>query len=51
MVGDSPFDIGAARAAGALAIGVVWGPGDRAVLLDAGAERVVDVPADVLALV
>lgn len=50
VVGDSPFDMQAARAAGALAIGVVWGPGQRERLLDAGAHRLADTPADVLAL-
>ena len=50
VVGDSPFDMKAARAAGALAIGVVWGPGDRDLLLDAGADRLADTPAEVLAL-
>ncbi|HWB77917.1 MAG TPA: HAD-IA family hydrolase [Nannocystaceae bacterium] len=49
VVGDSPFDMKAARAAGALAIGVVWGPGQRDVLHEAGAHRLADTPADVLA--
>lgn len=42
MVGDTSFDMGMARAAGAQAIGVSWGyhPPDR--LLAAGAERVLD---------
>jgi pyrophosphatase PpaX len=50
VVGDSPFDMQAARAAGALAIGVVWGPGRRERLLDAGAHRLADTPAELLAL-
>jgi pyrophosphatase PpaX len=49
VVGDSPFDMKAARAAGALAIGVVWGPGDRDVLLESGAHGLADTPDDVLA--
>jgi pyrophosphatase PpaX len=48
VVGDSPFDMRAARAAGALAIGVVWGPGDRELLLDAGAHHIAATPAEVL---
>lgn len=42
MVGDSVFDVAAARAAGADAIGVSWGSHPAARLIDAGARVVVD---------
>ncbi len=45
-VGDAPFDIAAARAAGIAAIGVTWGFFPRAVLEDAGAEQVVSTPGE-----
>lgn len=41
-VGDAPFDIRAARAAGVAAIGVTWGFFPRGVLEDEGADVVVD---------
>jgi phosphoglycolate phosphatase-like HAD superfamily hydrolase len=48
MVGDSPWDAIAARRAGATPIAVRSGAfGDR-VLREAGAERIVDVPADLV---
>jgi len=40
-VGDSPFDIQAARAAGVTAIGVTWGFFGEEVLTNSGADRVV----------
>ena len=47
-VGDSPFDMTAARAGGLFAIGVTWGRvHDRALL--AHADLVVDSPAELLA--
>jgi pyrophosphatase PpaX len=48
-VGDSPFDIAAARAAQTLAVGVAWG-GIHApqALLDAGADVVVETPEELL---
>ncbi len=45
-VGDAPFDIRAARAAGIPAIGVTWGFFPRGVLEDEGADIVVDTIAD-----
>jgi pyrophosphatase PpaX len=43
FVGDSPFDMGAGRAAGVFTVGVSWGGiHDPAVLLDEGADVVVD---------
>ena len=48
-VGDSPFDMQAARAAGVYAVGVSWGRiHDKAALADA--EVVVDAPEELLAV-
>lgn len=44
-VGDLPTDIKSARAAGLLAVGVSWGYGSVASLLEAGAARVCDTVA------
>jgi phosphoglycolate phosphatase len=41
MVGDTTFDVGAARGAGVACVGVLWGTHDRATLLRAGAARTV----------
>jgi pyrophosphatase PpaX len=38
-VGDSPFDMQAARAAGIVAVGALWGMFTRAQLADAGAQH------------
>lgn len=46
MIGDTSFDIGMAKAAGVLAIGVAWGYHDRAELLAEGADLVAEHPAD-----
>lgn len=46
MVGDRSHDVEAGRACGTATVGVTWGAGDRAELVGAGADRVVDVPAD-----
>jgi phosphoglycolate phosphatase-like HAD superfamily hydrolase len=40
-VGDSPFDMEAAQAAGMYAVGALWGMFSEGVLLDAGAEILV----------
>lgn len=47
MVGDTPFDVGAGRAAGAFAVGVLGGHADREALEQAGADVVVATFADV----
>ena len=48
-VGDSPFDLRAAKAAGVAAIGVTWGKiHDRAVLLAERPSAVVDSPAELV---
>lgn len=49
VVGDRRFDIEAARACGAVAIGVSWGIGDLDELREAGAEVIVDTPTQLLA--
>jgi 2-phosphoglycolate phosphatase len=41
MVGDTTFDVGAAKGAGVACVGVLWGTHDRATLLKAGADAVV----------
>lgn len=46
MVGDSPFDIAAARAAGVPAVGYVCRPGLRERLLAAGAMATVETLAE-----
>jgi phosphoglycolate phosphatase len=46
MVGDRSFDMVAARAHGLRAIGVAWGIGSRDELTSAGAEEIVETPAD-----
>lgn len=50
LVGDTPTDVHTAKNAGAGGIAVTWGFRTREDLLDAGAERVVDTPAEVAAL-
>jgi len=47
-VGDSPYDMQAARAAGVHALGVMWGAFSTETLLDAGAEAVLRSPAELL---
>lgn len=50
IVGDSEVDIRTAKRAGMRAIGVSWGYRDRQVLVDEGADDVVDSPAELLSL-
>ena len=47
-IGDSPFDLQAANAAGCAAIGVTWGVFQRDVLADEDPLTVVDTPAELL---
>ncbi len=47
-IGDSDVDVLAARAAGMDGVFVTWGFRSRQTLLDAGASRVVDAPAELL---
>lgn len=51
VIGDTSFDMGMARAAGATGIGAGWGYHDAPELLAAGATAVADVPLDVLRLI
>jgi phosphoglycolate phosphatase len=46
MVGDRRYDISAAHAVGMRGVGVLWGYGTRDELETAGADRLVDSPAD-----
>ena len=48
FVGDSPYDMQAARAAGVHALGVSWGAFAEDTLLDAGAEAMIRQPADLV---
>ena len=48
VIGDTVFDMGMARAAGATGIGAGWGYHDAAELLAGGALAVADQPLDVL---
>lgn len=50
LVGDRLHDVAAGRAHGLLTIGVTWGIGSAAELRQAGAERLVDRPAELIAL-
>ncbi len=50
VIGDTAFDMGMARAAGARAIGAAWGYHEPDELLAAGAHGVADEPAEVMAL-
>ena len=51
MVGDSVQDIGAGLAAGTETCGVSWGFRPGALLIDAGAHRVIDEPSELLKIV
>lgn len=48
MIGDTPTDVHTAANAGAQSIGVTWGFRPRAELEAAGAQRIVDSPAELL---
>lgn len=48
VVGDTHYDVEMAISAGAAAVGVDWGYHAPALLLDAGARRVLQKPADLL---
>jgi pyrophosphatase PpaX len=49
-VGDSPFDMAAAKAGGLYAVGVTWGGvHDAGLLADAGADTIVDSAEELLA--
>jgi phosphoglycolate phosphatase len=46
MIGDRAGDIEAARANGVLSVGVLWGYGSRAELVDARADDLCPSPGD-----
>jgi phosphoglycolate phosphatase len=48
MIGDTSFDMAMARAAGVAAIGVAWGYHPPGELWEAGADRVVEHPLEIL---
>lgn len=50
MVGDRHHDVDAGRAHGLRTVGVTWGIGDRAELEEAGADVLVDTPAELAAV-
>lgn len=50
MVGDRHHDIDAGRALSTRTIGVTWGSGSRAELVDAGADAIAATPAELAAL-
>ena len=47
-VGDSPYDMHAAKAAGVHALGVMWGAFNTETLLDAGADAVLRTPGELV---
>jgi phosphoglycolate phosphatase len=51
VIGDTSYDMGMARAAGAMGIGAGWGYHDGRELLDAGAVAVAEYPLDVLPVI
>jgi len=51
FVGDTAGDMREARLAGAMPLGVAWGWHGREQLVAAGAERIAETPADLLAIV
>ena len=50
FVGDTPIDMGTARRAGMIGIGVLWGFRTRAELTDSGARCLLERPLDLLPL-
>ncbi|MFT0861808.1 HAD-IA family hydrolase [Ancylobacter sp. G4_0304] len=48
LIGDTSYDMTMARAAGARALGVSWGYHARDLLMQSGAERLVEHPDDLL---
>ena len=48
MIGDRKHDVLGARSCGLSALGVLYGYGDREELEQAGAEWIVDTPAQIL---
>jgi phosphoglycolate phosphatase len=51
MIGDRKYDVLGAKAVGVLAMGALWGYGDRAELSEAGADALIERPAQIPNLV
>jgi phosphoglycolate phosphatase len=51
FVGDTPIDIATALNAGTHPVGVTWGFRTALQLVDAGADRIIDQPSDLVDLV
>lgn len=51
MIGDTHYDMAAARANDLTAIGVAWGYGENETLLEGGAHRLVNTPDELLAAI
>jgi phosphoglycolate phosphatase len=51
LVGDTPIDIATALNAGTRPVGVTWGFRTAQQLVDAGADRIIDLPSDLVDLV
>lgn len=50
-IGDSEVDVKTAQNAGLISIGVTWGFRDRSVLVEAGADHIIDAPEEILDIV
>lgn len=50
VIGDTSYDMAMASAAGSLAVGVTWGYHSEAELIGAGAQRIAQAPANLLAI-
>jgi phosphoglycolate phosphatase len=50
FVGDTPIDVATAKSAGCISIAVTWGFRERELLEQAGAEFIIDHPAELIAL-
>jgi phosphoglycolate phosphatase len=48
MVGDTAYDVLGAKAHGIPTVGVAWGYGDTAQMLEAGAVKIVEKPQELL---
>jgi phosphoglycolate phosphatase len=51
FLGDSEIDIETALASGCHAVGVSWGFRPRSTLEKAGAERIIDMPSELLDII
>ncbi len=51
VIGDAIYDMQMAANAGAKAVGVTWGYCDRAALIEAGADHIVEDPAELMPII